>query len=69
LNLMGQAASQEHGSASGPQGVSPDVFFLTGNGQVQTVVHGDGMDGLVVNTGGLLGEVLFGAGGPLADRA
>jgi hypothetical protein len=67
LKLMANAASQEYESASGPQGVSPDVFFLTADGEVQTVAYADGMNGLVLNTDGLLGGQLFGPQGLLGQ--
>ncbi|AEV84270.1 hypothetical protein ACWT_3247 [Actinoplanes sp. SE50] len=65
LNVMGKAASAEHAAASGPKAVSPDVFFVNSAGKAETVVYSDSMDGLVVNTNGLIKESLFGPGGLL----
>ncbi len=60
LQSVALAADHWFHEAPGNDGVSPDVYLVLPDRRAQRVAYNDPAQGLVVNTTGLLGEVLFG---------
>lgn len=67
LSAMAQAASAEHETAPDQERVSPDVYFISADSKAQKVAYDDGRGGIVLNTDGLLGGVLYGPSGLLRE--
>jgi len=67
LRFMAESARTVNDKAPRPQRVSPDVYFVGPAGATQTVASSDGAEGLILDTEGELGTVLFGPRGLLHD--
>ncbi len=60
LESIALASDHWFREAADSDGISPDVYFVSPDRRAQRVAYHDPAQGLVINTTGLLGEVLFG---------
>ncbi|MFF7365239.1 hypothetical protein [Streptomyces sp. NPDC008125] len=60
VESMALAAGHWFRNAQGDRGISPDVYFVSHDRRAQRIAHTDADGKVVINTTGLMGEMLFG---------
>ncbi|MFH8470708.1 hypothetical protein, partial [Streptomyces sp. NPDC017991] len=60
VETMAMAAGHWFRTAQGDQGVSPDVYFVAPDHRTQRIAYPDADGKVIIDTTGLMGEMLFG---------